>query len=110
MHWARRCEAKWRQAFYFFTAGIPCNFATLAVSGWIKFDGSPATAVLVTVIMGLATLLVAYFMTQWSGHLLSSEEPRVGPWLLRGWLLHGGDYACLAAVCLAAAWLAAWRG
>jgi hypothetical protein len=49
----------------------------LGVSGWIKFDGSRATALIVSAVLLAATLLMAHSLHSWSGHLLERTQLQV---------------------------------
>ncbi|KAG2487571.1 hypothetical protein HYH03_013850 [Edaphochlamys debaryana] len=75
-YWAHRCEAEWRTAFRLFSAGIPCFFANLAFAGWIKFHGAPtpAAAIIVSGIMGIALAYNLYTHRKWSHYLLQDDE------------------------------------
>lgn len=56
-----------------FSAGIPAFLANLALAGWIKFRDAPATAMAITVIMGVSVLVFLITYGLWGSHLIGKD-------------------------------------
>ncbi|CAK0784312.1 hypothetical protein CVIRNUC_007516 [Coccomyxa viridis] len=94
--WRARCEDDWLRAFYMFSFSIPWLFANLALASFIKFKDSPATAIAVTVVLGVGCMYfflshgrwlryVSGSHTEMQSHLKEGDDPMGLPfdWHLR---------------------------